>query len=153
MVHELAHQWFGDSVSVRHWADIWMNEGFATYLEHRWTEGHGGETTSHWLHDTYQVEPSGFWRLAIADPGPGHLFAWPVYQRGAMALAALRNRIGRGTFGGLLHRWASIHRYGHGSTDSFEKLAERVSGQDLTAFFDEWVRQQDRPSATVANGL
>jgi len=153
LVHELAHQWFGDSVSIHHWADIWMNEGFATYLEHRWTEAHGGETTSHWLHHTYRVEPSGFWRLAIADPGPGHLFDWPVYQRGAMALAALRNRIGRPTFGGLLHRWTSIHRYGHGSTDLFEKLAERVSGQDLTAFFDEWVRQSDRPAATVANGL
>jgi aminopeptidase N len=70
-----------------------------------------------------------------------------------MALAALRDRIGRATFADLLHRWTAIHRYGHGSTDSFEKLAEQVSGQDLTAFFDGWVRQPGRPAATVANGL
>jgi aminopeptidase N len=155
MVHELAHQWFGDSVSVHHWADIWMNEGFATYMEHRWTGAHGGQTTSRWLHEAYRAAPksSPFWDLVIADPGPGHLFDWPVYQRGAMALAALRDRIGRATFADLLHRWTAIHRYGHGSTDSFEKLAEQVSGQDLTAFFDGWVRQPGRPAATVANGL
>jgi aminopeptidase N len=155
MVHELSHQWFGDSVSVHHWADIWTNEGFATYMEHRWTEAHGGQTTSRWLRETYKTTPesSPFWDLVIADPGPGHLFDWPVYQRGAMALAALRNRIGKATFADLLHRWTVIHRYGHGSTDSFERLAEKISGQDLTTFYDEWVRQPDRPAETAANGL
>jgi aminopeptidase N len=155
MVHELAHQWFGDSVSVHSWADVWTNEGFATYMEHRWTEAHGGQTTSRWLHETYQRTPrsSPFWDLVVADPGPALLFDWPVYQRGAMALAALRNRIGRAAFAHLLHRWTRTHRYGHGSTDSFAKLAEQVSGRHLRAFFDEWVRQPDRPAATAANGL
>jgi aminopeptidase N len=155
MVHELAHQWFGDSVSVHHWADIWLNEGFATYMEHRWTEGHGGPRTARWLHNAYAstTAASSFWDLVVADPGRDHLFDWPVYQRGAMTLAALRNRIGKPTFHHLLRRWATLHRHGHGSTNTFEKLAESVSGQDLTAFFDAWIRRSGRPDATTANGL
>jgi aminopeptidase N len=154
MVHELAHQWFGDSVSVHHWADVWLNEGFATYMEHRWTEGHGGPTTSRWLHEAYDATPAGsFWDLVVADPGPGDLFDWPVYQRGAMTLAALRNRIGNHTFAHLLRSWTALHRHGHGTTDAFEALAEKQSGRDLTAFFDAWVRQSGRPAETAANGL
>jgi aminopeptidase N len=155
MVHELAHQWFGDSVSVHHWADVWLNEGFATYMEHRWTEAHGGPTTSRWLHNTYGSYAPGspFWDLVVADPGSAHLFDWPVYQRGAMTLAALRNRIGKTTFAHLLRRWTTEHRYGHGTTDGFEALAEHVSGLDLTSFFDAWVRQSEQPPDTAANGL
>jgi aminopeptidase N len=153
MVHELAHQWFGDSVSVHHWRDVWLNEGFATYMEHRWTETHGGQTTSRWLHKAYDSEGSWFWRLVVSDPGPGHLFDWPVYERGGMTLAALRNVIGKPTFAHLLRRWTHEHRHGHGTTKDFEALAEKVSGQDLSTFFDEWVRQSDQPEETVANGL
>jgi aminopeptidase N len=155
MVHELAHQWFGDSVSVHHWRDVWLNEGFATYMEHRWTETHGGRSTSEWLQQAYAEEPDGasFWNLVVADPGAGDLFDWPVYQRGGMTLAALRNVIGEPTFAHLLRRWAATHRHGHGTTDAFEALAEKVSGQDLTAFFDVWVRQPGRPDHTAANGL
>ena len=154
MVHELAHQWFGDSVSVHHWADVWLNEGFATYMEQRWTEGHGGPTTSRWLHEAYDTTPAGsFWDLVVADPGPGDLFDWPVYQRGAMTLAALRNRIGSQTFARLLRSWTARHRHGHGTTSAFEALAEQLSGQDLTGFFDTWVRQSGRPAETAVNGL
>jgi aminopeptidase N len=155
MVHELAHQWFGDSVSVHHWADVWLNEGFATYMEQRWTEGHGGPSTSRWLHETYDSTPVGspFWDLVVADPGAADLFDWPVYERGAMTLAALRRRIGGDTFAQLLRRWAVVHRHGHGSTDGFEALAEQVSGQDLTSFFDAWVRQPGKPAETADDGL
>jgi len=155
MVHELAHQWFGDSVSVHHWADVWLNEGFATYMEHRWTEGHGGQTTARWLRQAYDSTPadSSFWDLVVADPGAGDLFDWPVYQRGGMTLAALRNRIGSATFGQLLRRWTTLHRHGHGSTAEFEALAEKRSGQDLTAFFDAWVHHPGRPADTTENGL
>jgi aminopeptidase N len=124
-------------------------------MEHRWTEGHGGETTARWLRGAYDSTPptSSFWDLVVADPGPDDLFDWPVYQRGAMTLAALRNRVGGPTFTRVLHRWTALDRYGHASTDSFESLAERVSGQDLTSFFDAWVRRPGRPEAIAANGL
>ena len=153
MVHELAHQWFGDSVSVHHWRDVWLNEGFATYMEHRWIEAHGGETTSRWLRNTYDSSDTSPWGLVVADPGARHLFDWRVYQRGGMTLAALRKVIGKGTFADLLRQWTARHRHGHGTTDSFEALAEQVSRQDLTAFFDAWVRQADQPADTAANGL
>jgi aminopeptidase N len=155
MVHELAHQWFGDSVSVRHWANVWLNEGFATYMEHRWTEAHGGPSTMRWLRNAYHSTPAGssFWDLVVADPGAGHLFDWPVYQRGAMTLAALRNLIGDRTFAHLLRRWTAEHRYGHGTTRAFESLAERLSGRHLGSFFDAWVRRPGRPAETAANGL
>ena len=155
MVHELAHQWFGDSVSVHHWADVWLNEGFATYMEHRWTEDHGGESTARWLRDTYATTDPGspFWDLVVADPGPADLFDWPVYQRGAMTLAALRNRIGDHVFARLLRRWTAVHRHGHGTTVAFERLAEQLSGQDLSGFFDQWVRQPGQPAKTADDGL
>jgi len=155
MVHELAHQWFGDSVSVHHWSDVWLNEGFATYMEHRWSETHRGQSVSRWLRQAYadNVDGSSFWDLVVADPGADHIFDWPVYQRGAMTLAALRNRIGTHALGHLLRSWATRHRHGHGTTDAFEALAEQQSGKDLTAFFDAWVREPGRPAETAANGL
>jgi aminopeptidase N len=157
MVHELAHQWFGDSVSVHHWRDVWLNEGFATYMEHRWTETRPhGESTSTWLHDTYNTSSTGFWDGVVSDPGSSidELFSSQVvYERGGMTLAALRNVIGSATFTELLRRWTHQKRYGHGSTDAFEALAEKVSGQDLTSFFDVWVRQSGQPDATPENGL
>ena len=153
MVHELAHQWFGDSVSVHHWADVWLNEGSATYMEQLWNEEHGGRSTSVWLHQTYADENASFWRLPVADPGAAHLFDWPVYARGGMALAALRRRIGDDHFARLLKTWTSSHRHGHGATAQFEALASSISGQDLASFFDAWLVQPVKPADTVANGL
>jgi aminopeptidase N len=153
MVHELAHQWFGDSVSVHHWADVWLNEGSATFMEQLWNEDHGGQSTSAWLHETYAGESGSFWQLPVADPGPDHLFDWPVYARGGMALAALRNRVGHADFARLLRAWTSGHRHGHGTTAQFEALANTVSGQDLTSFFDAWLVQPVQPADTAANGL
>jgi aminopeptidase N len=153
MVHELAHQWFGDSVSVRRWSDVWLNEGFATYMEHRWTETHGGISTRRWLHEEYAAQPASFWQLEVDDPGADAMFDWPVYQRGAMTLAALRVRIGSDTFAHLLRRWTSDHRHGHGTTAGFEALAEQLSGQDLASFFDAWLHQPTQPAATADNGL
>ncbi len=155
MVHELAHQWFGDSVSVHHWRDVWLNEGFATFMEQLWNEDHGGPTTTAWLAEAFHQSTAGapFWQLTVADPGPDDLFDWAVYERGAMTLAALRHRIGRDDFAHLLRAWTFRHRHGHGTTARFQALATSISGQDLGSFFDAWLVQPTRPAATAANGL
>jgi aminopeptidase N len=155
MVHELAHQWFGDSVSVHHWRDIWLNEGFATFMQALWNDDHGGPTTRRWLHETYAANDaqSAIWQLRISDPGPRHLFDWPVYERGAMALAALRERMGHHDFAHLLRAWVAAHRHGHGTVGGFEALATRIGGPDLQPLFHAWLDQSARPADTAANGL
>ena len=154
--HEVAHQWFGDSVSVTGWRDIWLNEGFAQYLQTYYlTEVQLGDSMQAWLTDTYeQLASDGeFWQLSIDDPGPQHLFDGPVYTRGAMAVQALRHRIGDPAFWTLLRTWVAQRAYGNGSVADFEALAAAVSGQDLAAFFDVWLHQRVAPAQTLANGF
>jgi len=155
VVHELAHQWFGDSVSVRGWRDVWLNEGFAQFLQTYYAEAHGGQATQSWLTETYDryLPFPEFWRLRIDDPGHRHLFDTPIYDRGAMTVQALRHRIGDAAFWQVLRTWVDQRRYGHGSIPEFEALATSVSGQDLTSFFDAWLHQRTPPAKTAANGL
>ena len=96
VVHELAHQWFGDDVALGRWQDIWLNEGFATYAEWLWAEHEGQGTPQEIFKATYDSIPADdpFWQLKIGDPGVDHLFDEPVYARGAMAVQALRNEVG-----------------------------------------------------------
>jgi aminopeptidase N len=147
MTHELAHQWFGDLVSVAHWRDIWLNEGFASFLADYSVELGGGLAMRQWLDQTYQslVDDKEFWALPIDDPGARHLFDGPVYLRGEMAVQALRQRIGDAAFFGLLRTWLAQHAYGNGSVADFESLAESVSGQDLASFFDAWLHEPAPP--------
>ncbi|MGZ6752508.1 MAG: M1 family metallopeptidase [Nocardioides sp.] len=153
VVHELAHQWLGDSVAVHSWRDIWLNEGSATFMEARYAETHGGQSADAWLHDWYDTLGGDFWTLQVDDPGADHIFDWSVYQRGGMALQALRNRIGNTDFWRLERQWVSVHRGGTGSTPQFEALAEQVSGQDLAGFFQAWLEAPEKPAATADNGL
>lgn len=155
IVHELAHQWFGDHVTVDRWRDIWLNEGFATFMEWRWDETHGGRAARATLRNIYDgyAEGARFWDLAIADPGSSRIFDTPVYVRGAMTLQALRRRIGDDAYWTLLRSWADQQGGGTARSEEFEALAEQVSGQDLAGFFDTWLRTGAKPADTAANGL
>ncbi|MGZ4484230.1 MAG: M1 family metallopeptidase [Nocardioidaceae bacterium] len=155
VVHELAHQWFGDSVSLGRWRDIWLNEGFATYAQVQYDATHGGHSADRWLRGKYRHHhaSSRFWKLRIADPGPKKLFHLPVYDRGGMALVALRNRIGNHHFSTVMHRWARQHAYGNATVPQFEALAATVSHQRLHGFFHAWLQAPTRPANTRANGL
>jgi len=155
VVHEVAHQWFGDSVALRRWRDIWLNEGAATFMEKRWTETHRGQSAAAWLRDAYDARPevSTFWDLEIGNPGPDRIFAGPVYLRGAMTFQALRNRIGEDDFWALLRRWVSERRDGHGTRGGFVAMAEEVSGEELDEFFRVWLDVGSKPADIAANGL
>lgn len=155
MVHELSHQWFGDSVSVKRWRDIWLNEGIATFMEHYDAERRGGQSTQTWLRDErgFNLGNPSFWRPPIADPGPGRLFGEAVYVRGAMTVQALRHRLGERVFWKVIRTWVRTRRHGHGTTAGFTALAERVSGQQLDGFFRAWLRAPRAPAYTERNGL
>lgn len=136
LVHELAHQWIGDAVSLSTWQDIWLNEGFATYTQWLYSERTGGTSAASWARgytgsDEFEDPPG--------DPGPGELFTGTVYIRGGMALQALRERVGDDDFFAVLRAWVDEHRGGNVSTGDFLALAERVSGEELDDLFDAWL--------------
>lgn len=155
VVHELAHQWFGDSVSLHDWRGIWLNEGAATFMEKLWAEKHGGEPASAWLENTYHQTPpdSPLWHLVVADPGPAHLFDYPVYDRGGLAFQALRQRLGDQVFLRVLRTWLRERAGRTGTTAQFREVAERLSGVDLRGFFHAWVWSRTKPAETAGNGL
>ena len=155
VVHELAHQWFGDDISVQHWKDIWLNEGFASFMEWRWAETHDDRPASKTLSRAYASHPadSSFWSVPIGDPGKAKVFDGAIYDRGAMTLQALRNRVGDDVFWSIIRTWIDEQAGGNGASEEFEEVAARVSGQDLTAFFTAWLRTTERPAATADNGL
>ncbi|MCX6401466.1 MAG: M1 family metallopeptidase [Propionibacteriales bacterium] len=157
VVHELAHQWFGDSVAVERWSDIWLNEGFATYAEAYYAASHGGPSIESWLNNLYdetcQAPFSSFWTLDLDDPGAAHIFDSAVYDRGAMVLGALRNRVGAVGMRDLLRAWVAEHRDANASVAEFEAFAEAETGEELTAFFNAWLRGGKAPAGTEDNGL
>ncbi|MGH3897634.1 MAG: M1 family metallopeptidase [Pseudonocardiaceae bacterium] len=147
VVHELAHQWFGDSVSVRQWRDIWLNEGFATYAEWLYAERTGGLSTQQAAAQRYARLPADadFWRIPPADPGAARVLSGPIYSRGAMALQALRAAVGDEDFFASLRTWATERRNGNGSVADFLAVVERVSGENVDDVAQTWLFSPTRP--------
>ena len=142
--HELAHQWFGDSVTPESWSDIWLNEGFATYAEFLWR----AEDDPNFDLDaamTQLRDPE--LRGPVRDPGVERIYDDVVYARGALTLHALLQEIGDDAFFELLQTWAADNEGETVTTDDFIELAEDVSGQDLGDFFTAWLDEQPLPPA------
>ncbi|WP_084957185.1 M1 family metallopeptidase [Thermoactinospora rubra] len=148
MSHELAHQWFGNSLTIKRWRDLWLNEGFATYAEWLWAE-HRGRASAESTFRSYLSRPASdaIWSYPPGRAKPDDLFHESVYIRGAMTLHALRRAVGDQVFFKLLKAWASEHRYGHVTTQQFIARAERAAGKDLDALFDTWLFTAGRPKA------
>jgi aminopeptidase N len=146
IVHELAHQWYGDSVSLSTWRDIWLNEGFATYAEWMWHEHmHKGSTKKIFKHYYAQPANSPIFQPPPGRPGRRALFGFSVYIRGAMALQALRDRVGSAAFFTILREWAVRHRDGNARTAQFVALAEQVSHRPLRRLFQVWLYGKGKP--------
>ncbi|MCX4967568.1 M1 family metallopeptidase [Streptomyces sp. NBC_00654] len=142
MVHEYAHQWFGNSVSFSDWRDGCLAECFAQYTNQLWEEKGGADLDTGFYADTVEEnrENPGFWNVKLYDPGQGKELDPALYDKGPLMLHALRRTVGDAAFFGTLRRWQKEHRYGNASWPQFEALAKKVSPQrDLTGFFDAWV--------------
>ncbi|WP_250001244.1 M1 family metallopeptidase [Actinoplanes sp. M2I2] len=145
VAHELAHQWFGDSVALEKWQDIWLNEGFATYAEWLWDEHKGTQTVEQSFdaaYNSYAWDQPG----EAGNPGAGRIFGQAVYQRGGMTVYALRKTIGDAAFDQLLKRWTSENKDGNASTDDLIAMAEEVSGKQLDDLFRTWLFTTGKPA-------
>jgi aminopeptidase N len=150
IAHELAHQWFGNSLSVSRWSDIWLNEGFACYAEWLWSEASGGAATHvlagrHWarLDDLDQD-------LVLIDPGAERMFDDRVYKRGALTLHALRCFVGDAAFFDLIRSWAAEHRYGSVTSAEFvEHAADGTHG--VRALLSRWLTEPKLPPLPPAS--
>jgi aminopeptidase N len=145
MVHELGHQWYGDSVTPADWGDVWLNEGFATYTEWLWLEHTKGENAmlntiaGQRDHEAAgNVPPPG-------NPPANDLFNESVYIRGGLVLQALRTEVGDEKFFEILRDWANTYRGKSATTDDFISLAEADSGRDLTGLFNDWLYSEQVP--------
>ena len=145
VAHELAHQWFGNAVTMAGLQHIWLHEGFACYAEWLWSEAGGlapcaERAAEH--HARLADQPQD---LLLADPGPELMFDDRVYKRGALTLHALRTRVGDEAFFTLLRTWVERHRGGTVTSADFERLAAEVAGEELDDLFEAWLRRTELP--------
>lgn len=143
--HELAHQWFGNTVTLAVWDQTWLNEGFATYLQRMWTEGKLGRD---FMDNGMRQYYAGLKAFQVEAPGSvteADLFSEAVYERGAWVLHALRLEIGDARFREFLRTYYARFKDDVVTTADFIATANAVSGQDLTEFLSAWLYDDELP--------
>lgn len=153
VVHETAHQWFGNSVTPATWKAIWLNEGLARWIEWLWWSEQPRPASLKQRFDlTYEnakypgtKKAKEYWDPPPARPTRRTLFDRTIYDRGAMTIQALYDEVGRQTLFEILRTWVSRFRYGNASTRDFIGLSEEISGRSLDKFFRVWLYERGRP--------
>jgi len=145
VAHELAHQWFGNSVTAQRWRHIWLHEGFACYAEWLWSDHCGERSADDWARHYHRRLVDSPQDLVLADPGPQDMFDDRVYKRGALALHALRRRIGDDSFFALLREWTSRYRHASVVTDDFIALAAQYTEDSLRPLWAAWLYSAEVP--------
>jgi aminopeptidase N len=154
IAHEMAHQWFGDLITMKSWQEIWLNEGFATYSEALYYEYRDGRT----VYQNYMTN------ISNSIPSTGSVFVRDtssvstifnsglVYRKGAWVLHMLRRVVGDAAFSRLLRSYVADPRYrfGNATTADFKNLAEQISGKELDWFFEQWIYRAGRPELRYA---
>lgn len=140
LVHELTHQWTGDSVGIKTWSDLWLSEGHARFYERLYSEAHGGDSfeaamkTAYASHDQWRHDYG-----APAEPTEPNLFKRMRYDGSTLVLYALREKVGQETFGRIERAWVTEYRGKIASTQDYVDLASEVAGQDLDGFLHPWL--------------
>ncbi|QIY94642.1 M1 family metallopeptidase [Streptomyces sp. S1D4-11] len=140
LVHELTHQWTGDSVGIKTWSDLWLSEGHARFYERLYSQAHGGDSFEATMKTAYASHDQ--WRHdygAPAEPTEPNLFKRMRYDGSTLVLYALREKVGQETFGKIERAWVTEYRGKIASTQDYVDLASKVAGQDLDGFLHPWL--------------
>ena len=155
VAHELAHQWFGDMITTRNWANIWLNEGFATFLSRKYREnkfGHDegeydrlGEMRSYFYANKRWARPTVYHHYYV----PMDLFDGHVYAKGSLILNMMQDHLGDAAFWRSVQHYAKVNQYKNVETQDLKKAIEEISGQNLDWFFKQWVYEPGYPEYDV----
>lgn len=152
-VHELAHQWWGDLVTLKDWPDLWLNEGFASYGEALFAEQFYGRDVRREVLQSfkrrYLAEEARLGAFPVYAPPPQYMWGATVYHKGAWVLHMLRFVLGDTVFFSSLRAYRERYAFGNASTRDFQAVVEEVSGRELQWFFDQWLYQAGHPVVSV----
>jgi aminopeptidase N len=152
ILHELAHQWWGNWVTLSDWKEIWLNEGFASYCEVLWSEWKYGKKHKQqyldYFANSYFTEVNRRGEFPVYDPD--YRWGGTIYHKAAWILHMLRRKVGDDSFFSTMNRYGQLYAYGNSTISDFKAVAEGVSGKDLDLFFDQWIYDSGIPKLQVS---